>query len=285
METHNLVQEIIQKTDHLEPVPQVIHQLMEIVSDPDIPASEVTNIIVYDPAITANLLIMANSAYFGLRRKINSVHDAIVMLGLSQVVEIALMHSMSKKMNSEYAGYGLALGELWKQSVSCALLAQSLAEQIKIPNKHDVFTAALLKDIGIIILDVYAADHTERLEEMVLGQNSSLIEAERKIMGIDHAELGGRVALKWGFGKRLSRVLQNHHFTVNKKDVAIETAIVYLADCLCTISGINSGLFSEPYPYYDAICNRLNISESVINSILADFYSRKDDIYGLLSVI
>lgn len=285
MEAQNLIQEIIRSTDRLEPVPQVIHQLMEIVNDPDIPASEITGIIVYDPAITTNLLITANSAYFGLRKKINSVHDAIVMLGLNQVVEIALMQSVSKKMKSKHTGYGLEQGALWKQSVSCALIAQSIAEHIKLPNKHDIFTAALLKDIGIIILDAYAVDRTKELEDMVLIQRDSLINAERRIMGVDHAKLGGLVALKWGFSKKLAKALQNHHLSESKKDVAIETAIVYLADSLCTMSGINAALFSESYPYYDAICDRLNISETATNAILADFYSRKDDIYGLLSVV
>ncbi|MGD9309466.1 MAG: HDOD domain-containing protein, partial [Desulfosarcina sp.] len=136
--------ELLKESERIEPVPQVIHQLMALVDDPEVPISEVSELILYEPVVTANLLKLANSSAFGFKKKVESVHDAVVMLGLKQVVEIMLLNSVSKPLKSAKQGYGLEEGHLWKQSVSCALIAEAIADFIEAPAKHIVFTAALL---------------------------------------------------------------------------------------------------------------------------------------------
>jgi len=277
--------QLLKESERIEPVPQVVHQLMGLVDDPDVPVSEITELILYEPLVTANLLKLANSAAFGFKRKVDSVHDAVVLLGLKRVVEILLLNGVTKPLKSAHQGYGLEEGQLWKQSVSCALMASAIAETIEAPEKHTVFTAALLKDIGVIVLDRHMGEAMAAIRRAIEIDRLSLIAAERKVLGIDHAHLGGRIAEKWNFSKALAGTIQNHHMTDETTDLSKETAMVYLADSMCSMSGLNGELFAGHYAHYDRVCNLLGLSEQNANRIMSDFYSRKEDIYGLLAIL
>jgi HD-like signal output (HDOD) protein len=258
---------------------------MDLVDDPEVPISEITELILYEPVVTANLLKLANSAAFGFKKNVDSVHDAVVLLGLKRVVEIVLLNSVTKPLKSAHRGYGLEEGQLWKQSVSCALMASAIAESIQAPAKHIVFTAALLKDIGVIVLDRYMQKSMEMIRTAMEADSLSLVAAERQVLGTDHAQLGGRIAVNWNFSKALASTIQNHHLTGQLTDIPKTTAMVYLADSMCSISGINGELFCGQDTHYDRVCQQLGLSEVDVNRIMSDFYSRKEDIYGLLAIL
>jgi len=279
------IEQLLKESERIEPVPQVVHQLMELAEDPETPISEITDLILYEPVVTANLLKLANSAAFGLKRKVDSVHDALVMLGMKQVVKLVLLGSASKPMKSARQGYGLEEGRLWKQSVSCALIASAIADAIDSPAKNIVFTAALLKDIGVIVLDRYMQSAVNQIREIMAADGTPLIEAEKEVLGIDHAHLGGRIAGNWNFSGTLAGIIENHHLTSGVSVIPEATAIVYLSDCLCSLSGINGDLFCGQDTHYERICRQVGMSEADLNRIMSDFYSRKDEIYGLLAII
>ncbi len=277
--------QLLEESERIEPVPQVVHQLMDLVDDPEAPISEITELILYEPVVTANLLKLSNSAAFGFKKKVDSVHDAVVLLGLKRVVEIVLLSGVTKPLKSAHQGYDLEEGQLWKQSVSCALMASAIAETIEAPEKHIVFTAALLKDIGIIVLDRHMGETKARISKAMEADDLSLVAAERQVLGIDHACLGGRIASNWNFSEALAGTIKNHHLTDEVTDISKATAMVYLADSMCSMSGINGELFCGRYAYYDRVCEQLGMSEVMVNRIMSDFYSRKEDIYGLLAIL
>ena len=279
------VNQLLKESDRIEPVPQVIHQLMDLVNDPETPVEEITELILYEPVVTANLLRVANSAAFGLKRRVDSVHDAVVLLGLKRVVEIILLNSVTRSLKSAHQGYGLAEGQLWKQSVACALMARAVADTAQGLENHMVFTAALLKDIGVIVLDRHMTEAFATIRTAMEEDNLSLIDAERRVLGIDHADLGGRIAVNWNFSRHLAEIIRHHHLTDDLTAIPDTTAIVYLADCMCSISGINGDLFCGNDTHYDRACRQLGLTELDVNQILSEFYSRKEDIYGLLAIL
>jgi HD-like signal output (HDOD) protein len=264
--------QLLEESERIEPVPQVVHQLMELAEDPEVPVSEITELIVYEPVVTANLLKLANSAAFGFKRKVDSVHDAVVLLGLKRMVEIVLLNSVTKPMKSAQQGYGLEEGRLWKQSVSCALMANAIAEVVDTSQKHIVFTAALLKDIGVIVLDQHAGEAMANIRKAMAADGLSLVAAERQQLGIDHAHLGGRIAGNWNFSEALVSTIQNHHLTDEAAEIPITTAMVYLADSMCSMSGINAELFCGHYARYDQVCEQLGLSEEAVNRIMSRFF-------------
>ncbi len=141
------IKEIIQKIDNLKPMPQVAQKIMSIAQDPSSSLSDLSEIIIYDQSLTANLLRICNSAHFALPREVESVQQAIVYLGMNQVVDLVLMSGGAANLKDKQEGYDLAEGDLWKYSVSSALIARELAERGKSENSHLIFTAALVKDI------------------------------------------------------------------------------------------------------------------------------------------
>ena len=185
---------IVKQIKQLEPLPQVTNRVMELVQDSRSSMNDLAKIVGFDQALTANILKVCNSAYFGLNKQVESVQQAIVYLGMDQVVDLVLMSGASRNLNAQHKGYDLGAGELWKYSVSSAILARELALKLGADNKQLIFTAALLKDIGKVVLQQFVAESFRDINELVAHQGYSFREAEKEILGIDHAELGGLVA-------------------------------------------------------------------------------------------
>jgi len=141
------IEKIIKEIDRLKPVSYIGDKIMEIISNPDSSLAELVDIVKYDQGMTANLLRICNSAYFGLAKEITSVKQAVAYLGIDKVASLVMMGNSADNFKEAQAGYDLTEGELWRYSVSSALMAQDLAEKRNLNNISLIFTSALLKDI------------------------------------------------------------------------------------------------------------------------------------------
>jgi putative nucleotidyltransferase with HDIG domain len=280
----NDIKTIIQDIDKLKPIPQMAHKIMAIAEDPKSSMSDVSEIIIYDQALTANILRICNSAYFGLAMEVDSVHQAIVYLGLDQLVDIVLLNSGSDSFKGKHEGYDLNEGELWRYSVSSALIAKELADKKAAQNNHLIFTAALVKDIGKVILSQYVADSMEKIHLLVSEENLSFREAEKEVIGIDHAELGGLVAEKWQFSPKMIEIIRNHHFSTEPQVAGFETSIVYLADNLCMMMGIGVGSDGLAYRFRGDVARELGFSEKDFQEVMAGFGETFHHVEELLKV-
>ena len=121
--------QIIKQVNRLEPIPTVIHNVLDFADDPESSLSDLVEVVERDPAITANLLKTVNSAHMGLPVKVDSVRQAVSMLGLQQVVEMVLSQNLSGNLQRSQKGYGLAKGDLWRQGLAVAMVARTLAGQ------------------------------------------------------------------------------------------------------------------------------------------------------------
>ncbi|MBN1930360.1 MAG: HDOD domain-containing protein [Desulfobacterales bacterium] len=279
------IQKLIKEIKTLKPIPQIAHQLMEIVEDPQSSMSDIADVILYDPMITANLLRVCNSAYFALPRKIESVREAITMMGLEKIIDIAILKCSPERMKNSFEGYGLNEGDLWRHSVYSALIAKELAEKKEVKNKYLIFTASLLKDIGKIILDRFIVDAFRKINVLVQLKGYSFKEAEKKIIGIDHAELGGLVAKKWNFSAKMIYIIQNHHLSEESAQKDTETNIVYLADTLCMIMGIGIGSDALAYRFHDNVLEELKVSLNDFQKLIAGFGANMRKVEALLNFI
>ena len=118
------IDDIINGIDTLKPIPPVATQLMTLAEDEHSSMSDIADLIIHDPSITASILKICNSAHFGLSRRIDSVRDAIVLLGLDEVVELVLLNATAANFRDEPDGYGLGEGELWKHAVFFRICSQ-----------------------------------------------------------------------------------------------------------------------------------------------------------------
>jgi len=279
MTIHN---EIISKINELDPIPQAVNKLLEMSEDPATSLSEIADIIVYDPVMTANMIRMCNSAFYALPREIESIHDATVLLGLDQIIEMFLFRSAFDNLGRQQEGYGLEEGQLLTQAVSGAIISKSIAGMRHVQNRHMIFTAALLKDIGKVILGRYVKDAIEEIRHLVAHEKLSFIEAEKQVLGIDHASLGGLMAENWGFSPQMAFIIKNHHLTDTVAREDMQTAIVYMADSICMMMGINAGVDAKSYTFYEEITAYLKLSEENINSLIVEALDNKPKVEALV---
>ena len=276
---------ILEQIDLLAPIPAIASQIMTKSDDPDSSLSEIADLIANDPALTANLLKICNSAYFSLPRKVESVKDAVAWVGLDQIVELVLTNSVSVSFNKGLEGYGLGEGELWRHAVTSAYIAKSLAQRYGASqNKHLIFTAALLKDIGKLILGRFVAFSFEKINIMVHSQGYSFNDAEKKIIGMNHQELGAMVGQKWSFSEKLIYMIRHHHLTNQSARQDPETTLIYLADIICMMMGICTGTDGLSYRFYGDVLKRINLSEKDLQGIIAETSENQQKIEHLLKL-
>jgi len=274
--------DIIMQIDKLDPIPQVSHQIIALAEDENASMADLVKMVQYEPAITANLLRICNSAFFSFSMPIESVRHAASLLGFKQILEIAMLSAASDHLNSSQKGYGLAQGELWSHSVTSAVVARTLAETVKFEDRQLVFTGALLKDIGKIVLDRYIASYSDKIAILVAGQEYSFVAAEREVLGTDHAVVGGQVAEKWKFGSNLVFIVANHHLPTEESMNHTATAIVYLADVLASQIGTNAGTDWADDFFNASIIENLGLSEKDLNELQIQCWEIQDKTESLL---
>ena len=278
------INSIIKKIDRLTPIPRVVSKVMSIAQDPKSSMNDLSKVIIYDTAVTANLLKVDNSAYFGLPEKVDSVHQAIVYLGMSQVVDLVLLSASGENLQTAQEGYDLEAGELWKYSVSSALIARELAEKKGVKDTHLIFTAALLKDIGKVILNQYVKDSFDKINALVTEQNFTFREAEKEVIGIDHAELGGMVAENWKFSPKMVEIIRHHHRPQETSMSEFESAIVYMADTICMMMGIGGGSDGLAYRFHYEVVESLELTETEFQKMVAGFVEKIGQVEAMINV-
>ena len=272
---------IVEQIDQLEPVPPIATQIMALTEDPDSPLSQIADLILRDPALTANLLKTCNSAYCGLNRKVDSA-----LVGLDHIVQLVMLSSVSQNFKKAAQGYGLGEGELWRHAVSSACVAKILAGKFGLAqNKHLIYTAALLKDIGKLILGRFVAFTFEEINILVNSKGFSFNDAEKKIIGMNHEELGALVGQKWCFSEKLTSIIRHHHLSTEAAREDLETSLVYLADIICMMMGVCTGADGLSYRFYSDVLKRLELSEKDLQGVIAEMAENQQMIENLINLV
>ncbi len=279
------IQDLVKEIKNLKPIPAVVNQVLEITSQPDYSMAQIANIIQYDPAVTASVLRTCNSAFFGLKHPAESIKDAVTLLGIDQILEIVLMQYGAKVLSGRQNGYGLHEGAMWKYSVSSALIAKQIARNLSMTNENLIFTAALLKDFGKIVLDRFVMDSFEKISALVMNENFSFREAEKKVIGVDHAELGGMIAKMWKFSPKMVKIIRHHHFSDVSMVKDKEISVVYLADCICMMIGIGVGSDGLAYRFNDQAIRELGMKPDDVSKLMAQFVIDMQEVEDLLNVV
>ncbi|MGE0880054.1 MAG: HDOD domain-containing protein [Acidimicrobiia bacterium] len=203
---------VIESAQSLEPLPASVGRLAQLVSDVDTDLREIVEVISFDQALTGNLLRRANSAASAARNPIRTVHEAVVRLGTATVLALAMSASVAKRMNRSLPEYGMAEGELWKHSVRAAIAAEAVRSAAKTPVPPEVATAALLHDIGKLVLCRFLGPQILNLLNIAQDVDDlTPTEAEAVLLEVHHGELGGLVAQHWRLPDTIVRGITYHH--------------------------------------------------------------------------
>ena len=250
------LEEIIHEIGLLEPFSQTALQLVELVGDESRALAEVADVVKSDANLASNVLRLANSAYFGRQQQVDAIDRAVMLLGGRLVFEIALFSMTAGFFQQAQDGYALEAGELWRHSVTSAVFARELARQYGLAHVEVVFTAALIKDIGKVILNRFMAAADRQIDVLVEQQKMPFFEAEKMILGVDHAELGALALKQWGLPGNLVALVRNHHLQKPPVVAPRETCVIFLADSICSMLGLGTGKDGLHYPFREELLLR-----------------------------
>ncbi len=263
------VEQVLAEIKKLPPMPQVLQRLVSLLHDPDTSVAHLIETVKLDPALTANVLRVCNSAYYGTRCRITSLQQALAMIGNNRLLEIVVSQGSVTYFSKGNKGYDLARGELWRHSVGAALASQLLSRRLTGAGDQMLYTAALLHDIGKVVLSEFVAKGFSDIDSLVRRQGYSFEEAEKEVVGIDHAELGARTCELWAFPPRLVAAIRNHHHPDEGEGDSL-TALVCVSDLICLLMGIGAGADGLAYHGADPLVLRLGLSELDIQMVMAD---------------
>jgi len=236
---------ILAHVDNLAPLPHIVSKILCLINDNNSTANSFEELFRQDPALTARLLKLANSSYYGLRNKVNSISHAIVMLGYKTLKNLVLAASLNKLVKGEFPGYGFKNNGLWHHSFLTATWAEKLAGTLgwEKQQSQEIFVSGLLHDIGKLIMSSYVNRDLKKMLVTLIENDGNLIYAEQNLVGIDHAEIGACVAEKWNFAPELVFIIQNHHNHLDTEEQNTKTALLHLTDYL--INQDHIGMFDN----------------------------------------
>ena len=262
----NYVDRIIKTISYLPPFPATVAKALMILRDPAADIDEVAEVIKFDQSIASNLLRLCNSSYVGLRRPITSVREAVVFVGMNHLKRILVMTGTKPYFDKKRPGYETAAGELWKHSLATTIVASKFEAFIPGAESDAVFISALLHDIGKLVLSEFVVSEHARILTTVNEQKISFLEAERRVFGVDHAEVGSRVLSFWRFPDDIVGTVGSHHAPLKDDDTPM-LDIIRLADIVAITMGYGTTVDGLAYRGFSDICHRRSISRDTIDSV------------------
>lgn len=251
MPNSDLIKAVLKGVDGLKPLPATVTRALKLMEEPDISIREIVAVIAVDQALSARLLKFANSAYYGFPHPATTLHEAITRLGIRRTKNLLFTLSYSSLLGRRVASYNLGNGELWRHSVAVAMASQRLAERVAYTAPDEAYMGGLLHDIGKLMLDQYFKVNWDHLLGLGQTYQLTLIEAEKRLLGLDHAEVGAELARKWELPACLVEAIAYHHLPVAAVTSPHLAAIVHLADVITLRLGIglpHPDFLHEPRP-------------------------------------
>ena len=243
-----MIEKIIRSVQSIPAFPMTVHKVAELVSQEDYAVTDLVNLIKFDQAITANILKMSNAAYFGSRHKIKTIQEAVLYLGQQNLLRAVQAAGVSRFYRKVPGGYVSRARDLWKHAIAVATMSQILSQKIFRCDDSVLYTAALLHDIGKVFLGEYVQESFERIGNLVANGGYSFLDAEKEVLGIDHAVLGGMIADHWHFPTEIRDAIAYHHRPdLLDRDGDYVSWLVYLSDQACLMIGVDGGIDGLAY--------------------------------------
>lgn len=235
--------EIERAMETIQPIPQVALKIFRLIDDEEYEIKALADEIRQDQVISARTLKLCNSVAFAGSNRVESLDQALVYLGLRLLVKLVISVSINDFFSHSGLGYSLCKGGLYHHAVGTAIVAEKLADFTGSVEPGLAYTAGLLHDIGKVVLDQSVASAYPLFYRQLFEEGNNFSEAEKEILGLDHTQVGSKLARKWSFPESLSDTIRHHHEPENATRHLELAHVVYLADLL--MSRFHSGLELE----------------------------------------
>ncbi|MFH1570971.1 MAG: HDOD domain-containing protein [Gemmatimonadota bacterium] len=235
------LRKVTQSIIGLPTLPAVITQLIGLIDNPKTSARNVAQLISTDQALTARILKLANSAFYGFPREIATVDLAVVVLGFETVKNLGLSVSVLERFARGGENTQFDRQKFWEHCIGCGVAARLLAAKLRYRVPGEAFAAGILHDIGKLILSQYFPEEFAEIMAVVRDDDVYIGEAEQRVLGLTHTEIGSWLAEKWNLPGQLVDAITLHHAPGRLERGAELPALIHLADFLCRREQIGDG--------------------------------------------
>lgn len=255
------VQELLKNTDKLPNVPDVVRELIQMLNDPNVKYEDISEKVTHDQTISLKVLRVVNSAYFGLSRKISSIDEATVLLGLDKLKTLVIASGFS---NSVTKVDGIKLPEFWADSFRVAELAQWFAKRTSLVEADEAFTVGIVHNIGRLLLHLTVPDTAREIRQLVVNRKAGLVKAEMDLLGFTSQDAGKALMDLWKFPSSIGNAVKHHPRPFELDPPQALSCVLNLACYLnaCIRAERDSDLIREGFPI--AVAKAAGLSEGII---------------------
>jgi HD-like signal output (HDOD) protein len=274
---------IISRIDDLPTLPRTVLRITELVNDPKSSAKDLARVITDDQVLTARLLKLVNSSFYGFPQRISTVTNAIVLLGFDAIRSLLLTTSVFDLFADRNRKRKQDQENFWDHSLGCAVGAKVIGNYLRHDKIEELFVSGLLHDIGKIVEMLFLPDEFARVVATVNKNKSLMITAEEEVLGYSHAEIGKLLVDKWNLPVKLGQVIAYHHTPVSAGSFIMEASIVHLADILCRALNMGYGGDNKIPPLDRFAWETLKIKTDAIEMIMETMQDEYSDISSFIS--
>ncbi|MGO9200700.1 MAG: HDOD domain-containing protein [Limisphaerales bacterium] len=246
---------------------RVMAEIETLLNEPHSTLADLGDVIEKDPDLTARLLKLGNSSFFGFPHRLETVSEAVSVIGIQQVQELILASSVVELFD----GIGADLADMesfWKHSLACGIGARCLAIARQMPKAEKFFVAGLLHDLGRLVLFSRAPDQVVEIFRLYQSRRMLLRQAEISILGFDHALIGETLMRSWQYPANLATAVAYHHSPMSAEIYQLESSIVHLADFL--VHAMQMGHSGERFvpPLNQKAWERVGLATCILESVV-----------------
>ena len=260
--------ELIRNVEGLVSFPQVATRVTQLVDDPRSSATDLGYVISQDPALALKILQLANSPLYGMRHQVDTISRAVTILGILQIRDMVLaasaIHSFDGIPNDL-----VSMEDFWRHSLFCGLAARHIAAKVLGGQEESSFIAGLLHNIGKLVIYNRMPEAATRALMMILdGEESQRYQAERKVLGFDHAQVGGALLAQWSLPAHLIETTTFHHEPEHAKNFPRETAMIHVANTLASMAQLDTSNIEDVPPMNEGSLISLGLSYDHLPGII-----------------
>jgi len=262
-----LIEKINNRIKNLPTLPTVFYAISNALADPRVTNKEIAKIISDDQASSFKVLKIANSAFYGFRSRVDTISQAIMILGFNEIRNIVLALSIINLFSKEKESMNFNPVGFWEHSIAVGIITRVIGNEAGPINLESYFISGILHDIGKLFLYLYAGKEYAAVFRTIEEKNCLLQEAEKEILGFDHCMIGASVAEKWGLSPNIIYAIKYHETgpVLEKHNRLVAT--VHIADIFARMLELgNAGDELVPQPNLKA-WEILNLSEDAFTRI------------------